>query len=54
MVAILVYLVAALTTGTLTNRIRAQERLLRQEDERLRMLYQLVQDIANAGREKTA
>lgn len=47
---ILAYFLAALIVGTLTNRIRSRERLLRREDERREVLYKLVREIASAGR----
>jgi two-component system, OmpR family, sensor histidine kinase KdpD len=36
----------------LTNRLRSRERLLRHEDERLHILYELVREIASAGNRK--
>ncbi|MDD4052564.1 MAG: sensor histidine kinase KdpD [candidate division Zixibacteria bacterium] len=47
------YLMTAVTTGTLTYRIRKRERMLRLREERTRALYEIVQLMA-AGRDKTA
>jgi two-component system, OmpR family, sensor histidine kinase KdpD len=43
------YFVAAITTGMLTNRIRSSERLLRERDERMTLLYEIVSDIVKAA-----
>jgi two-component system sensor histidine kinase KdpD len=42
------YFVVALTTGTLTRRIRKNQAILVQREERSRMLYQVVRDIATS------
>lgn len=47
------YLMTALTTGTLTYRIRKRERMLRLREERTGTLYEIVQVMA-AGKEKAA
>ncbi|MCX6639711.1 MAG: DUF4118 domain-containing protein [bacterium] len=46
---IIVYFLVAIIAGTLTNRIRSRERLVRREDERLHMMYEIVRAIADAG-----
>jgi two-component system, OmpR family, sensor histidine kinase KdpD len=48
----IVYFLVALIAGTLTNRMRSRERLLRREEERLQVLYELVREIAGSGRRK--
>jgi len=42
------YFVVALTTGTLTRRIRKNQAILMQREERSRMMYQVVRDIATS------
>lgn len=42
------YLVVALITGFLTNRIRFHEKVIREREERTNVLYEVLQDIANA------
>ncbi len=42
------YLLVAITTGTLTNRIRKREKMLRLREERTQMLYNIVRTIAAA------
>ncbi len=44
-----VYFITAMTTGWLTNRIRARERLLAERDERMTLLYEIVSDIVKAS-----
>jgi two-component system sensor histidine kinase KdpD len=48
----IVYFLVALIAGTLTHRMRSRERLLRREEERLQVLYELVREIAGSGRRK--
>jgi two-component system, OmpR family, sensor histidine kinase KdpD len=43
------YFVVALTTGFLTSRIRFHERIMREREERTSVLYDVLQDIANAS-----
>lgn len=45
------YLLVAITTGTLTSRIRKREKMLRLREERTQMLYNIVQTVA-AARDK--
>lgn len=47
-ILILSYLIAALVTGFLTNRIRTHERVLREREDRTNALYEVAQDIANS------
>lgn len=47
----LTYLVVAVITGTLTNRLRQNERLIRDREERTGILYEVLNDIAGS-REK--
>lgn len=42
------YFVVALITGFLTNRIRFNEKLIREREERTNVLYEILQDIANS------
>ena len=46
------YLLVAVTTGTLTNRIRKRERMLRLREERTRVLYDIVRTMAS-GRDRS-
>jgi two-component system sensor histidine kinase KdpD len=49
---IIAYFLVALIGGIMTYRMRVRERLLRREDERLQILYELVREIAGSGRRK--
>lgn len=42
------FFVVALITGFLTNRVRNHERIIREREERTNVLYEVLQDIANA------
>ena len=46
------YFIVALITGFLTNRIRFQERLMRDREERTRVLYRVGQDILHSSDKK--
>jgi len=43
------YLVVALITGFLTNRIRFHEKVIREREERTNVLYEVLKDISNAS-----
>lgn len=47
-ILILTYLIAALVTGYLTNRIRTHERLLRAREDRTNVLFEVSQDVAGS------
>lgn len=47
----LIYFVVAAVSGSLTNQIRAQARVLREREDRTNLLYEVAQDIAQ-GRQK--
>ncbi len=49
---VLAHLIVGLTTGYLTNRIRFQERLMRQREERTQTLYDVLQDISSSRDKK--
>lgn len=49
----LAYLLVALITGTLTRRIRRHETLIRNREERIGTLYEIVRDIASSSDRKT-
>lgn len=48
-ILIFIYFFVALITGTLTYRIRFQERLLREREEKTHVLYEVLKDITNSS-----